>query len=141
MSAGLPLVSAGVGVVFAAILASCIIVYFRDPLNLRRFPGAHPIAPFTSAWTMYYCWKLKRFWGIHCAHEKLGPIIRIQPDHISFNVGEAIEEIYGHGKDLMKAPFYDTLASYQRSMFDATDRVEHGLKRKYVSHMFAARTV
>jgi cytochrome P450 len=123
------------------ILVWYVVEYYRDPLHLRRFPAAHPTAGFSAAWTMVHCWKLKRFWGINKAHERVGPIVRIQPDHVSFNVGEAIEEIYGHGKDLTKAPFYDTLASYQRSMFDTTDRAEHGQKRKYVAHMFAPMTV
>lgn len=114
--------------------------YYRDPLKLRKFKGPK-LAGFSAAWSMYHCYRNKRFWGIHKAHEKYGPIVRIQPDHVSFNLGEAINDIYGHGKDLMKAPFYDTLAASYRSMFDTRDRVEHGLKRKYVSHMFAPRSV
>jgi benzoate 4-monooxygenase len=124
----------------AGLLAWYILSYYLDPLELRKFPGPK-LAALSAAWSMYYCRKSKRFWGIHKAHEKYGPIVRIQPDHVSFDVGEAINDIYGHGKDLMKAPFYDTLAASHRSMFDTTDRVEHGLKRKYVSHMFAPRSV
>jgi benzoate 4-monooxygenase len=130
----------GIFALLAGLLAWYIVSYYLDPLELRKFAGPK-LAAFSAAWSMNYCRKNKRFWGIHKAHEKYGPIVRIQPDHVSFNVGEAINDIYGHGKDLMKAPFYDTLAASHRSMFDTTDRVEHGLKRKYVSHMFAPRSV
>ncbi|KEF52420.1 uncharacterized protein A1O9_11661 [Exophiala aquamarina CBS 119918] len=125
---------------FLSIFAWYLLTFLRDPLDLRKIPGPR-LAAFSAAWSMNYCRKNKRFWGIHKAHENFGPIVRIQPDHVSFNVGEAINQIYGHGKDLMKAPFYDTLAAPHRSMFDTTDRIEHGLKRKYVSHMFAPQAV
>ena len=134
------LAAVGMAAVFITLVSWYVISYFVDSKDLRKFPGP-PLAAFSAAWCMNNCRKAKRFWGIHLAHELYGPIVRIQPDHLSFNVGEAINEIYGHGKDLMKAPFYDTLAASHRSMFDATDRVEHGLKRKYVAHMFAPKSV
>ncbi|KAK5219377.1 hypothetical protein LTR72_007761 [Exophiala xenobiotica] len=134
------IIAFGIPTFILGIFAWYIIAYFRDPLDLRRFTGPK-LAAFSAVWSMRHCLKNKRFWGIHKAHEQYGPIVRIQPDHVSFNIGEAINDIYGHGKDLMKAPFYDTLAAAHRSMFDTTDRVEHGLKRKYVSHMFAPQCV
>ncbi|MCJ1301713.1 hypothetical protein MMC08_004514 [Hypocenomyce scalaris] len=119
-----------------------VIEYFRDPLRLRHVPSP-PTAGFSSAWIMYYCWQKTRTIQIHNEHQRLGEIVRIQPNHVSFSNGDAIEDIHGHGKDLMKAPFYDTLVAPtgDRSMFDSNDRVVHGQKRKYVAHLFSPKNV
>ena len=92
---------------------------------------------------MYHCWHKNRTLSVEAAHDRLGAIIRIQPDHVSFADGDAIDQIHGHGKVMMKSGFYDTLRAptSMPSMFDSRERVEHGLKRKYVSHIFAPKTV
>ena len=92
---------------------------------------------------MYHCWQKNRTLSIEEAHEALGDTVRIQPDHVSFANGDAIDQIHGHGKAFMKSAFYDTLRAptSMPSMFDSRDRVEHGLKRKYVAHLFAPKTV
>ena len=119
-----------------------IVEYYRDPWNLRKFP-APSAAGFSSSWVMYRCWQKNRTLSVEAAHDQLGDIIRIQPDHISFANGDAIDQIHGHGKAMMKSGFYDTLRAptSMPSMFDSRERVEHGLKRKYVSHIFAPKTV
>jgi cytochrome P450 len=132
---------------FAAISTVPVVVwhvveYYRDPWDLRKFPSPS-IAGFSSSWVMYHCWHKHRTLSVEAAHESLGDIIRIQPDHVSFANGDAIDQIHGHGRAMMKSAFYDTLKAptSMPSMFDSRDRVEHGLKRKYVAHVFAPKTV
>ncbi|KAK5215855.1 hypothetical protein LTR96_011319 [Exophiala xenobiotica] len=131
-----------VGFLITAVLVWHVVDYYRDPWDLRRFP-APSIAGFSSSWVMYHCWHKNRTLSVEAVHDRLGDIVRIQPDHVSFASGDAIEEIHGHGKAMMKSPFYDTLKAPTQvpSMFDSRDRVEHGLKRKYVAHVFAPKTV
>lgn len=73
-----------------------IYVYFRDPLNLRRFPAPNLLAAMTPIWMMRATWSGKRYAWLHREHERLGDVIRIGPSHLSFNDPRAVSDIYGH---------------------------------------------
>ena len=115
--------------------------YIRDPYNLRQFP-APSYAGITSLWAAKHAYNLERSAKVHQAHEKLGPIVRIQPTHISFNVPEAMVEIYGHNTKLMKDPFYDTFSGNEfKSIVGTRDRADHARKRKFQASAFAQKSV
>lgn len=115
--------------------------YFLDPFKLRRFP-APGYAAISSLWLALKGLKGQRTTSVHAAHMTLGPIIRIQPTHLSFNDPRALHDIYGHGSNIMKDDFYDTFASENVYHTVATkDRAEHARKRKNLAAAFAMKNV
>ena len=120
-----------------------VYVFFRDPLDLRRFPAPSFLAAMTPIWLMRATWSGKRYAWLHREHERHGDIVRIGPSHLSFNDPRAVADIYGHqaagkiGKDV----FYDTLAGQYHDVFQSTDRADHSRKRKYIANSFALKNV
>jgi benzoate 4-monooxygenase len=115
-------------------------VYFKDPLDLRIFPApGYGLAGITNFWNAYQVYLLRRFKVVHSAHMQLGPIIRVQPGHLSFNVPEAAAQIYGHGSKMHKADFYEIFRSAdgEKNIVGARSKSEHSRKRKMVSPGFA----
>lgn len=111
-----------------------IFVYFKDEKSLRRFP-APSIAGFTNLWSANNFRKARRSLEVHKAHQRLGPVIRIQPEHISFNLPEAVTDIYGFSTKIQKDPFYDTFTGNEyTSIVGTRSREGHARKRKYVSN-------
>jgi cytochrome P450 len=115
--------------------------YFLDPFNLRLFPSPS-YAAISSLWLAFKGLRGQRSSSVHEAHLHLGPIIRIQPTHLSFNSPQALHDIYGHGSNIMKADFYDTFESENVYHTVATkDRAEHARKRKNLASAFAMKNV
>jgi len=75
------------------------LVTFR---HLRDIPAPFP-AQFTSLWLLSVCRRGKRYLVVDQMHKKLGPLVRIQPNHISVADDEAVQVIYGHGNGFLKA--------------------------------------
>lgn len=117
--------------------------YLYDPYRLRRFPAASKLAAITPIWCAWNSYWGRRFTSIQQAHERLGPVVRISPSHVSFTDPAAIKDIYGHsnGAKVMKDEFYDNLAGEFHNIANVRDREEHSRKRKYFSNAFALKTV
>ncbi|OQD77264.1 hypothetical protein PENDEC_c003G02461 [Penicillium decumbens] len=113
-----------------------IIEYLVDSKKLRRFPSPG-IAGFSDLWALRYHWTNNRYEAIHKAHRRLGPIMRIQPHHVSFTDPQALKDIYGHGSAIIKSPYYDNIAGEYRDVANAVDRAEHSGKRRLMSHVFS----
>lgn len=84
-----------------------VILYFLVPhfwtfRHLRDIPG--PLtAQFSSLWLLLVCRAGKRYKYVDEAHRRYGPIVRIQPNHVSVADEEAIQTLYGHGSGLLKS--------------------------------------
>ncbi|KAI0860248.1 cytochrome P450 [Xylaria cubensis] len=124
----------------AAVVAYYVYPYFVTYSQIRDIPAPFP-AQFTNWWLLYACRRGKRYLIVDEAHKKLGPIVRIQPHHVSVADDEAIPIIYGHGNGFLKSEFYDAFVSIKRGLFNTRDRAEHTRKRKLVSHTFAPKSV
>lgn len=109
-------------------------------LPLLLIPGPL-LAKLSNLWLMYQCRRGKRYLAVHAAHEKYGKVLRIAPNHISIADASAIPVIYGHGKGLLKADYYDAFVSITRGLFNTRDRAEHTRKRKAVAHTFSAKAI
>ncbi|KAK7948645.1 benzoate 4-monooxygenase [Apiospora aurea] len=114
--------------------------YFTTFGHLRNIPAPFPAA-WTNLWLLYTCRKGKRYLCVDEIHKKLGPVVRIQPNHVSIADDEAIQIIYGHGNGFLKSSFYDAFVSIRRGLFNTRDRAEHSRKRKIISHTFAPKSV
>ena len=78
------------------------IVPFFQRSALRHVPGPW-LARFSNWWLLIQCRLAKRFTSVDAAHKKYGPLVRIQPDHVSVADDYAINAIYGHGNGFLKA--------------------------------------
>ena len=83
-----------------------LLPYLRN-WQIRKFPGPFP-AQFTNLWLLSVCRRGKRYWIVDQVHKKLGPVVRIQPNHVSIADDEAIQLIYGHGNGLPKSLKFPT---------------------------------
>ena len=70
------------------LVAAPVITYFGDKKGLRKFPSPS-VAGFTSLWSWWHNYKYKRFMAIHKAHEKLGPVVRVEPNHCMSAINKA----------------------------------------------------
>ncbi|KAK9350688.1 cytochrome P450 [Lipomyces doorenjongii] len=134
-----------IGILFViAILVKvghCIYMYEFDPHDLKRFPSAG-FSGITSLWSLYHNYRYKRYYAIHKAHEKLGPAVRVQPNHISFSSPDAFYDIYSHSATrIIKDGFYDSISGEFRATGDTRSREEHSRKRRVVAHAFSVRGV
>ncbi|RSH77163.1 uncharacterized protein EHS24_003797 [Apiotrichum porosum] len=117
-----------------------LVPYFVTYRHLRGIPG--PLAAqFSDLWLFRVSRRGDRSITVDELHAKLGPIVRIQPNHISIADDDAIKKIYGHGNGFLKSDFYDAFVSIRRGLFNTRDRAEHTRKRKMVSHTFSAKSI
>ncbi|PFH60237.1 hypothetical protein XA68_11264 [Ophiocordyceps unilateralis] len=114
--------------------------YFISYRHLRNIPAPFG-AQVTNLWLFIVCRLKARSLYVDRAHQRLGKIVRIQPNHISIADESAVAVIYGHGNGFLKSDFYDAFISIRPSVFTTRDRVHHSRKRKLVAHAFATRTV
>lgn len=68
---------------------------------LRKIPAPFP-AQFSDLWLLYVVRRGRRYEVVDQLHKKLGPVVRIQPNHVSVADDEAIQVIYGHGNGFLK---------------------------------------
>ncbi|PCD20968.1 hypothetical protein FGRA07_05120 [Fusarium graminearum] len=118
-----------------------IIPYFWNYRHLRSIPG--PLfARLSNWWLVYACREKSRWKYVNDAHTRYGPVVRIQPNHVSIANEEVINAIYGHGNGMLKSrSFYDASVITTYSIFTSRDRAEHSRKRKVVSHSFAPQSM
>ncbi|KAK3326057.1 putative benzoate 4-monooxygenase cytochrome P450 [Apodospora peruviana] len=127
-------------VLLVAAIASYLWSYLVTYCHLRRIPAPFP-AQFSNLWLLSVVRRGNRYERVDELHKELGPVVRIQPNHVSVNDDEAIQIIYGHGNGFTKSSFYDAFVSIRRGLFNTRDRAEHTRKRKIVSHTFSAKSV
>jgi len=116
-----------------------ILPYIRN-WQIKDIPAPFPAA-FTNLWLLLKCRQGNRYLAVDDAHKKYGPMVRIQPHHVSIADADAIPIIYGHGNGMLKSEYYDAFVSIRRGLFNTRDRAEHTRKRKTVSHTFSAKSV
>ena len=75
--------------------------YFVTYGSLRKLPAPFP-AQFTNLWLLSTGRRGKRYLLVDEVHKQLGPLVRIQPNHVSVADDEAIQVIYGHGNGFLK---------------------------------------
>lgn len=97
--------------VAAAIALYYLYPYFVTNRAIRHIPAPFP-AQFTNFWLLSVCRRGNRYSTIDEIHKKLGPVVRIQPNHISVAADAAIQEIYGHGNGFLKSYLFPTLFSF-----------------------------
>jgi benzoate 4-monooxygenase len=118
----------------------CYLLPWLRNKSIRGIPGPK-WAAFSNLWLMYHCRRGRRYLAVDAAHKRYGPLVRLQPNHVSIADPEAVVAVYGHGNGFLKSDFYDAFVSIRRGMFNTRDRAEHSRKRKIVSHTFSAKSI
>lgn len=88
----------GVGV----LVSTYLYAYFVTYGYLRGIPAPFP-AQFSNLWLLYVCRRGERYDVMDKIHKEMGPVVRIQPNHVSIADDEAIPIIYGHGNGFLKS--------------------------------------
>ena len=79
-----------------------IVPYFWSYGQLRSVPG--PIlARLSNWWLVYACREKARWRYVDDAHKRYGPVVRIQPNHVSVADERVINAIYGRGNGMLKS--------------------------------------
>jgi hypothetical protein len=68
---------------------------------LRRVPGPF-LARFSELWRNIRYFRGSWLDDVVSLHETYGPVVRIAPNEISLVDGEALKQLYGHGKSSQK---------------------------------------
>lgn len=85
----------------ALLVAWYLFPYFVTYSDLHKIPAPFP-AQLSNLWLLYVCRRGKRYEIVDQLHKELGPVVRIQPNHVSVADDEAIQVIYGHGNGFLK---------------------------------------
>lgn len=83
------------------LLAYYLYPYFVQYAALKSIPAPFP-AQFSNLWLLYVVRRGVRYEVVDELHKKLGPVVRIQPNHVSVADDDAIQVIYGHGNGFLK---------------------------------------
>lgn len=117
-----------------------IFYYFWDPKKLRRF-DAPGIAGYSNLWMMYQQYNHRRALATEEAHKRLGKIVRVGPNNVSFVGRQAVKDIYGHGTPAQKDKFYISFTGTHESSLDSTNRQAHSEKRKRLAAAFSQKRI
>ena len=79
-------------IITSVILSNLILKRYRN--GLRQIPGPF-VATFSNAWRFNVVRKEDMPWTSIRLHDKLGPLVRIGPKHVSVASPESISVIYG----------------------------------------------
>ena len=83
----------------------------------------------------------QRYLAVDEAHRRLGPIVRISSNHLSFSTPSVFKEIYNYRSQIIKDDFYETIADGNPSMAQTADKQAHGAKRRNLAHVFSAQQI
>ncbi|KAI5806828.1 cytochrome P450 [Peziza echinospora] len=135
-----------VGYTKLAIYTSTAIVLYVTGLIIYRL-YLHPLAEYpgplmariTSLHAAYHAWIGDSHLVLYHAHRKYGKFVRFTPNFISINDACALNEIYGHGKNVQKSSFYSVMPVYPHAFDTHTviNKSLHGRKRRVMSQAFS----
>ncbi|CVL08128.1 related to pisatin demethylase / cytochrome P450 monooxygenase [Fusarium mangiferae] len=117
--------------------------HFASPL--RKYPGP-PVAGWTNLWRLRTVLEGSYHVKIKELHEKYGPVVRIGPNTLDFDLPELIKTIYGTDGKWKKTEFYhnnsaviDGKITYH--LFSTTDQVEHALMKRPIAKYYSQSSV
>ncbi|KAK2732727.1 hypothetical protein FQN57_002481 [Myotisia sp. PD_48] len=114
------------------------VFYNRFLHPLSKFPG--PFLASVTPWAqLYHGMRGDRHLWLYSLHQKYGPHVRVAPNFISVNSVQGLHDIYGHGKKVKKADFYNAFPAIKGvyNTHNAIDKSIHGRKRRVLSQAFS----
>ncbi|KFZ17915.1 hypothetical protein V502_04359 [Pseudogymnoascus sp. VKM F-4520 (FW-2644)] len=131
-------------VVFCITVAARVL--YRQFLHpLADFPGPFGAA-WTDAWWFYHLFTGRVTWKNHDWHKRYGPIVRIAPNHLSFNSPQAIKDCYGFSQSnegyCLKDPEFFLESVYGSwNIINENTKEEHSRMRKMLSYAFSTKAL
>ena len=113
-------------------------LYNRLVHPLRHIPG--PFLASITPWVqLYHGMKGDRHLWLHNLHKTYGTHVRVAPNFVSVNSERGLHDIYGHGKRLQKADFYNAFPAIKGvyNTHNVIDKTVHGRKRRVLSQAFS----
>ncbi|PLN81693.1 cytochrome P450 [Aspergillus taichungensis] len=122
----------------SGILSVVYTVYNRFFHPLRHVPGPW-LATVTPFVQLYHGLQGDRHLWLHALHKKYGSHVRVAPNFVSVNTAQGLHDIYGHGKKLKKANFYNAFTAIKGvyNTHNVIDKTVHGRKRRVLSQAFS----
>ena len=111
---------------------------------LRKYPGplSHHMSDFPRTW---YQIRGRLPYHMEELHKKYGPVVRIAPNEVAFSSPQAWRDIYGHKKagenEFPKHDLFYRVFSWQPTSLLSSNRQEHGVLRREMSHGFSDRSI
>ena len=121
---------------------SSVVIYRLYFHPLAKYPGPL-LARLTDLHQGYHAWKGDRHLEFWRCHERYGDIVRFGPNSLSFNTSTTLKAIYGAKSNVRKGDAYTVFPIKKGavSTFTAIDKVEHGRKRRVLSHALSDSAV
>ncbi|RAH66805.1 cytochrome P450 [Aspergillus aculeatinus CBS 121060] len=113
-------------------------LYNRYLHPLHHLPG--PLLASLTPWVqLYHGLRGDRHLWLHTLHAQYGSHVRVAPNFVSVNTAQGLHDIYGHGKRLKKADFYNAFPAIKGvyNTHNVIDKTAHGRKRRVLSQAFA----
>ncbi|KAM0812547.1 putative Cytochrome P450 [Seiridium cardinale] len=114
---------------------------------LARFPGPR-LAGATFWYEFYYdLWpqRYRYMWKIKDLHERYGPIVRINPNHLHINDPDYLDEIYAGGRRKRnRDPWYSHATEtgpMSWSLMESIDHDVHRMRRAALNPFFSKRAI
>lgn len=109
---------------------------FFHPLCHVPGPWLATVTPFVQ---LYHGLQGDRHLWLHALHKKYGSHVRVAPNFVSVNTAQGLHDIYGHGKKLKKANFYNAFTAIKGvyNTHNVIDKTVHGRKRRVLSQAFS----
>ncbi|KAK8200731.1 hypothetical protein M8818_006046 [Zalaria obscura] len=117
-----------------------MVVYFRDPKGLRKFPNMSPLSGISNIPFMMLAHSGARSTQLVELHKK-HPVIRTGPNTLSYGDARAIKDIYGHNTKCTKDTSYVITAGSHYHLADVIDKQDHSRKRKVLSAAYALKNL
>lgn len=88
---------------------------------------------------LYHGIKGDRHLWLHGLHKQYGSHVRVAPNFVSVNTERGLHDIYGHGKRIKKADFYNAFPAIKGvyNTHNVIDKFVHGRKRRVLSQAFS----
>lgn len=109
---------------------------------LARFPG--PLSArlgLPGWWQFWHTYNYRYAWALEELHDRYGPVVRINTNHLSFSSPEAAQQIYAHGagSTFPKTDFYRSFQVYptQPSLFSEIVPHKHAAFRRAISSAYS----
>ncbi|KAL1952630.1 hypothetical protein VTO42DRAFT_4583 [Malbranchea cinnamomea] len=120
----------------ASTFAYCVYNIFFHPLRKIRGPFFATITPWVQ---LYHGLKGDRHLWLYNLHKKYGSHVRVAPNFVSVNSVQGLHDIYGHGKKIKKANFYNAFPAIKGvyNTHNVIDKIAHGRKRRVLSQAFS----
>lgn len=128
---------------FSTILVLIVLrfLFRRYVSTLRKYPGPF-LASGTRLYTLYITWRGRTHEDHIALHRKYGPIVRIQPNQLSFASPEAARQILAPGKGFHKTDFYWVFPPYGNpDIFTETREEVHAIKKRFVTQPYSLSSI